>query len=792
MVMSQDLHADTNVFNSTLVALQQRNEQLQQQVQVLHLLHQLALQLTELTSSAACFELTAEMLALELGFEQCLIYQVDPEDQQLILAASAGAGMDIEVTTDRFVPFLHDILHHRQPVWLREIRHEVGDALLMPVDEYGRVHAVLCCAHHIRGSYQVQHQQILQHVATMLGHSLGKIYDVHQLAASVDKLAYAEKLQKALYNIASLSFEDSEPRDFYKRIHHIVATLVYAENFYIALYDESNEVLNFPYFADLSDHKDPSEFYPKEVLSTSLTGYVFRTKQPLLIRKAELDEFHRRHQTQAYGSQPECWLGVCFDSGDGVRGVVVVQSYDPAIGYGSAEQELLTFVSQHISAALGRAFAQQRLRHQALHDALTLLPNRVLLLDRLEHALARFRRYPTQTVAVMYLDLDRFKLVNDTLGHQVGDEFLIAVAHLLRTCLRQNDTLARLGGDEFAILLEDVITLADVEEVANRIHERLEPPVRVGIHQLQTSASVGIAMSNSAEVQSLTADEIIRRADIAMYQAKQDGRGISRVFCEEMDLAATRFYQLELEIKQALQQQQFELHYQPVVDLQTDTTQGFEALIRWKHPQRGWVAPCDFVKAVEDLGLSADVDRYVVRAAIAQIKHWRTNHANDFYVSVNISARSICRDDFAIEVLDELYQAGVPHQFLAIELTESALIDNVELAKTTIARLRDAGLRVFLDDFGTGYSSLSYLHQFQLDVLKIDRSFIANMQQHAQGNPVVNAIIALAQTLQLKVIAEGIETSLQRQLLHQLGCQSGQGYWFAKPMPAREAVQWLR
>ena len=790
--MQQQDPAQDHVLNTSLLALQQRNEQLQHQVQVLHLLHQLALQLTELSTPSACFELTAELLALELGFEQCFIVAVDEESRQLQLVAQAGEQLRSDDPLTRFSPFLHDIVTEHRPIWVHEIGQDLGDALLMPVQEYGRLHAVLCCAHHSRGTYQESHQQILQHVATMLGHSLGKIQDMEQLASTVNKLAYAEQLQKALYNIASLSFDETDPREFYHQIHQNVATLVYAENFFIALYDELHEILNFPYFADQTDHKDPSEFYPKEVLNNSLTGYVFRTKQPLLIHRHELAEFHRSYQTQAFGSQPECWLGVPFDSGDGVRGVVVIQSYDHARRYGESERELLTFVSQHISAALGRAFAHQRLRHQALHDALTFLPNRTLLLDRLEHALVRYRRYPTQTVAVMYLDLDRFKLVNDTLGHQVGDDFLVAVAQALRTCLRQNDTLARLGGDEFAILLQDVVTLADVEEVANRIHEKLEPPVRVGIHQLQTSASIGIAMSSSSEVDTLTADEIIRRADIAMYQAKQDGRGISRVFCEEMDLAATRFYQLELEIKQALQQGQFELHYQPVVELHTDTTLGFEALIRWKHPNRGWIAPSDFVNAVEDLGLAPEVDRYVVAEAISQIQRWRQDHAIPFYISVNISAHSICRNDFALEVLHQLYQAELPAEYLAIELTESALIDNIEQARGTIDQLRDAGILVFLDDFGTGYSSLSYLHQFKLDVLKIDRSFIANMQLHAQDNPVVNAIIALARTLQLKVVAEGIESSMQRQLLHQLGCQAGQGFWFAKPLPARDAVQWLR
>ena len=341
------------------------------------------------------------------------------------------------------------------------------------------------------------------------------------------------------------------------------------------------------------------------------------------------------------------------------------------------------------------------------------------------------------------------------------------------------------------MLLEDVKTLDDITDVADRIAEKLQIPLQLKHHRLQTSTSIGIAFADTL-TEDIDTDELIRQADIAMYQAKQDGRGIWRLFCAEMDLETTKNYQLELEVKAALQQQQFVLHYQPIIDLATENTAGFEALIRWQHPERGFIAPNEFIPLAEELGLMSQIDLYVVRSAVEQISRWRLDFAMEFYVSVNISGRSFSEVDFADNVLQLLQSHGVAAEFLAIEITERALIDKIGQAKISISRLREAGVKVLLDDFGTGYSSLSYLHEFQLDVLKIDRTFIAGIRPRIQENPVVNTIITLAKTLQLKVIAEGIETSLQRKLLTELGCDAGQGYWFAKPMPAREAAQWLK
>lgn len=784
-------------------ALLQQNAYLRHQQALLELTNTLSLQLSDLSEPQQIFDFVTLKVTEGLGFEDCMIFIVDEAHGCLRRVSAAGArhlagdsslmtlalgqgiiGICAQTAESQRVndTRLHDQYLSDQKVALSE--------LAVPVLDGQRVLAVIDCEETNHNFFSAEHQDILEHVAAILAIRMRKLEDWQQLQQTIAKLEYAELVQKALFNIASLSYDAQQFHTFYQRLHQIVNSLIYAQNFYIALYDDQEEVLRFPYFVDNTEHISPSEVYPKEILQNSLTGYVFRSDKPLLIHGPNMAEFDREHGVTTYGTPPESWLGVPFKSGDVVSGVVVVQSYDPEFTYSQPDLELLVFVSHHISTALERVFVQQRLVHQALHDALTNLPNRILFMDRVSHAFKRRRRIPDRIVAIMYLDLDRFKIVNDTLGHSVGDEFLVEVARLLKTCVRQNDTLARLGGDEFAILLEDVSALADAIEVAERIGETLQRPVQLTQHRLQTSTSIGIALATYEEPD-LDQAELIRRADIAMYQAKQDGRGIWRQFSKAMDQATTQHYLLEMEIELALANDQFVLHYQPVVDLQNDITLGFEALIRWQHPERGLIAPNEFIPLAEELGLLQQIDLYVVNAAVKQAQLWREERSCQFYISVNISGRSFCDADFVPSVLAILELQQLPASFLAIEITERALIDNIEQAKTNINRLRQAGISMFLDDFGTGYSSLSYLHEFKLDVLKIDRSFIAGIRPRLQENPVVNTIIALAKTLQLKVIAEGIETSLQRRLLAELGCEAGQGFWLSRPLTAKDAIEWL-
>ncbi|WP_233006809.1 EAL domain-containing protein [Rheinheimera faecalis] len=796
-VTTSQPQTDISVLHAQLQQLQQENARLS-------LINQFAIDLHELTGADDILNYAAKHVVAGLGFVDCAIFILAADGETLVRKAATGTrdlpshlGISELKVGDGLVGYAASI---KQSVLVSDTRddpHYLADLvpslseLVVPILDGDELLGVLDCEHSQINYFSVEHQQILEVVASILASKLRKSQMLDTLESSVSKLEYAERLQKALYEIASFSYFANDFSSFYKRLHQIVNSLIYAPNFFIALFDDETQTLQFPYFADTEDEIDPNQVYGSDVLEHSLTGHVFRSKQPLLICRQQMADFDREHQVRTYGSEPESWLGVPFQSSDTVRGVVVVQSYVANIQYSERDLELMIFVSQHISNALERVFSEKRLQHQALHDALTALPNRSLLMDRIGQAFKRMQRFPANHLAVMYLDLDRFKTVNDTLGHQVGDAFLIQVGRVLKLCMRQTDTLARLGGDEFAVVLEDVASLADVTDVAQRIIQALQQPLLVGDHMLLTSCSIGIALASS-EDQLQSADELIRRADIAMYQAKQDGRGVYRIYSSDMKVEESQEFRLGLEIKAALAKQHFMLHYQPIISLDTDDTIGFEALIRWTHQSRGAITPDEFIPYAEKNGLIGLIDHYVLRQSIEQIRLWRQNYAMPFYVSVNVSGLAFSEPDFAAAVIQKLAEADVPARYLAIEITERALIENIEQARLCLKQLRQHGVKVLLDDFGTGYSSLSYLNEFKLDVLKIDRSFIANMKPRIQDNPVVNTVIALAKTLNLKVVAEGVETSLQRQLLKELGCDAGQGYWFAKALPAADAVKWLR
>lgn len=794
----------TSQHQSDIRSLHFQLQQLQQDNARLRLINQFAIDLHELTGMDQILTYTAKHVVAGLGFVDCAIFILADDQQSLIRKAATGTrdlpshlGIAELKIGDGLVGYAASVKAsvlvsdtRNDPHYLADLVPSLSE-LVVPILDGDELLGVIDCEHSHTHYFTLEHQQILEVVASILASKLRKSEIVDRLESSVSKLKYAERLQKALYEIASFSCFANDFSNLYKRMHQIVNSLIYAPNFFIALYDEETELLQFPYFADTEDDLHPDQVFGKDLLERSLTGYVFRTNKPLLILGNQLAGFEQEYKVNSYGSKPQAWLGVPFQSSETVRGVVVVQSYVANIQYTERDLELMIFVSQHISNALERVFSEKRLQYQALHDALTSLPNRGLLMDRIAQAFRRMQRFPANHLAVMYLDLDRFKTVNDTLGHQVGDDFLIQVGRVLKTCMRQSDTLARLGGDEFAVVLEDVAGLNDVIEVAQRIIQALQQPLLVGEHLLLTSCSIGIALASS-EDQLQSADELIRRADIAMYQAKQDGRAVYRIYSADMQAQESQEFRLGLEIKAALAQQHFVLHYQPIISLETDDTLGFEALIRWTHQTQGVIAPDHFIPFAEKNGLIGLIDHYVLRHGIEQIRLWMQDYAAAFYVSVNVSGLAFSEPDFATAVIQKLAEADVPARYLAIEITERALIENIEQARLCLKQLRQHGVRVLLDDFGTGYSSLSYLNEFKLDVLKIDRSFIANMKPSIQDNPVVNTVIALAKTLNLKVVAEGVETSLQRQLLKELGCDAGQGYWFAKALPAIDAIKWLR
>jgi diguanylate cyclase (GGDEF)-like protein/PAS domain S-box-containing protein len=432
-----------------------------------------------------------------------------------------------------------------------------------------------------------------------------------------------------------------------------------------------------------------------------------------------------------------------------------------------------------------RKLAEEQLIHEALHDALTGLPNRSLFLDRLSHRLRHARREKDKLFAVLFLDLDRFKLINDSMGHAAGDELLVETARRLEHSVRPGDTVSRLGGDEFAILLEDVSDAAAAANVAGRIQNELKEPIKVNGQEIVSTASIGIAMS---KVSYEKADDVLRDADTAMYRAKSEGRARAEVFDATMHARAVVLLQMENELRQAIEREEFVVHYMPIVSLESGRITGFEALVRWKHPQRGIVSPFDFVGVAEEAGLIIDIDRWVLREACRQLKEWQAHfpEGERLTVSVNLSGRQFRHADLVDSVTAAARDTGLAPQSLCVEITENVLIDNADAAGQMLREMRRRGVQLYLDDFGTGYSSLSYLHRFPIDAVKIDRSFVSRMGPKREGHEIVRAIVTLAHNMGMRVIAEGVETSDQLGELRMLKCGYGQGYLFSKPVGAEE------
>lgn len=438
-----------------------------------------------------------------------------------------------------------------------------------------------------------------------------------------------------------------------------------------------------------------------------------------------------------------------------------------------------------------REMRERQLRHDSLHDALTGLPNRSLFMKRLTDASMRARRDGDGLFAVLFLDLDDFKLVNDSMGHHVGDEVLVIVARRLEECVRGGDIVARLGGDEFAILLERVIDARDTALVAERVQEALREPMTIGGYEWVSTASIGVVLSSSANERP---EYLLRSADMAMYRAKHQGRAHFEMFDRAMHAEALTRLQMENDLRHAVERQEFTLHYQPIVALDTGRVHAVEALMRWQHPDRGNIPPNEFIPVAEDTGLIVPMGRWALREACAQVRtlERRNPAAAGLRLSVNLSVREFAQLDLVRTVAAILQETGLPPQQLQLEITESAIIGQQHPALQTIAELRQLGVRIHLDDFGTGYSSLSYLHRLPLDAIKIDRAFTSAMEAEERPRLVIQAILALVGAIGLDVIAEGVASSDQLAMLRRMGCPLGQGYYFSPPLPAGALDELLR
>jgi len=427
-----------------------------------------------------------------------------------------------------------------------------------------------------------------------------------------------------------------------------------------------------------------------------------------------------------------------------------------------------------------RQRAEERIVHMARHDALTDLPNRIMLRERLEHELKRVKR--GECLAVLCLDLDHFKSVNDTLGHPIGDELLKVVAERLRRCVREPDTIARLGGDEFAVIMTGMVEPTDAVALAKRIRASVTKPYHLDGHQIITDISIGISL---APVDSCEPDQLLKNADMALYGAKGDGRSTYRFFESEMDARMKARRELELDLRKALVNVEFELHYQPLVNLKTNEITAFEALVRWNHPVRGLISPADFIPVAEETGLIIPLGEWVLRRACTETAGWPAH----IKVAVNLSPAQLKSRNLTQLVMSALAESGMAPDRLQLEITETVLMQNTFNTLATLHQLRKLGVQIAMDDFGTGYSSLSYLRSFPFDKIKIDRSFIKDLSNGNEPLAIVHAVAGLANSLNMVSTAEGVETQQQLDQLQTVGCTEMQGYLFSRPHPASEIVR---
>ena len=634
-----------------------------------------------------------------------------------------------------------------------------------------------------------------------------------ELRQKVIERQHAVQLQVTLFQLAQLATSDLAEEDFYAHVHAAVGQLLESENFFIALVSDDSQRLEFPYYVDGGVRRETSR-----PLGRGISEYVLRRGSSWLGSASDIEALSRAGEMTPVtaGKPPACWLGVPLRVDEIVIGLVAVQSYKSDSSYGEADRDLLEFVAmqiansiyrrraatalQHANARLEQRVAertrelhaevarrektQQQLRHQVLHDTLTGLPNRTAMREQLERRLAVMQNEIGRHCVLMYLDVDRFKLVNDTLGHLAGDAFLQVIAQRLRYCINEPDISARLSGDEFAILIEDVANTARVEEIAQRVMSVLCEPTRIAGKELEPSVSMGIAVGDSSYTD---ADALLHDADIALYRAKELGRKRYAIFDKSLTQVTVDIFTLGREIRHALQHGEFEPYFQPILSLADGQVVGYEALLRWNHPSRGLLAPNDFLRVAQDFGYLEEIDWFLFGRAFECFLALNTQGR---FLTINVSPLHLRHPDFDQRLLSLLDRSGIEREQLVIEVTEGALLDDTERVRTMLERLDVAGVRAALDDFGTGYSSLSYLHTLPLHKLKIDQSFVHSLNRSAYNgsNAVVGAILALGRALDLFVVAEGIETVAQRDQLLAMGCQYGQGFLLGAPAPL---AHWL-
>lgn len=631
----------------------------------------------------------------------------------------------------------------------------------------------------------------------------------------------AQRMHETLLAISEITAKSEDLSSFYQSLHHTIKTLLPAENFYITLTLPNGAGIEHAYFID--EHSNDirprlfSEHLSEQTISQGLPILISEDKQFVLNASGDVVEQEMATTTRDKFIA-KAWLSAPLIDQDSTLGMFAVQDYNDELAYQQSDLELIRFVAHHIAIAImrkriqlqeienkdllekqvkertqalevsnfklrmqveERKKAEEKLFYDAHHDILTKLPNRAMFSNRLTYALNRYKRHSNHRLAVLFIDLDRFKMINDTLGHLAGDEFLVEISARLSRCIRENDLLARLGGDEFVILLDSCGSEEDIEEVATRIINEVSKPYTIDNSELYSNASIGIALFNP---QYKSASELLRDADAAMYQAKSLGRGRYVFFDESMREQLIANLTLEQELRSALKEQQFELHYQEISHLDSTNVIGFEAFLRWQHPVKGMLTPSEFLSLAEETGIILMIETWVIEQVSLQLKLWENDEKHQHsFISINLSNRHLTQVNQINKLIQIISENTAEPERLILEFSESAFTQHADIALKSLRALKKFGVKLALDDYGASMSSFNLLHNYPFEFIKLDKSFVRSLS-HSQNNfTLIKALHSLGEQFGYRLVAEGIESEVLLNKLLDIGCEFGQGYHLSKP-----------
>jgi diguanylate cyclase (GGDEF)-like protein len=782
-----------------------------QTIKSLIITNQFATDILLLNTPNDVWQYLAQNIVEKLGFDDAVIYTLDAGGETLSRMSGfekktffnhdKSSNIEIRNTSSNsmVIPFNKGVIGKvaatKQALLVKDIRKFEGyivedettlSELAVPILFKEQLLGVIDSEHVQVNFYTEYHLRTLTALASLAAMKISQIIRVDGLEEVIENLEYANKIQDALFEIAELTFKTKTMSEFYRHLHQCIGRLTFAQNFFVALLRDNGKTIEFPYAVDeldqdIVDELDQGKIFNKVAIDPqhlSITGYTLSKDKPFLLYEKDIQSMLYNKELYILGSIPKAWLGVPFGKGDN-KGIVVVQSYSTDFLFQEKDKQLLSFVAKHINNAIERMAAQQKLQFLALHDPLTDLPNRSLFKDRIQHAFLHCENNRQDNLAILFIDVDRFKQVNDTYGHHIGDKLLIAIVKSITTTLRNTDTLARLGGDEFAILLNGKIDYETICRITESIIEATSGAFNIDGLNISSSVSIGIATYNN---NSKSAEQLLIDADHAMYQAKLKGCN-QYVFFEALkEQNKSTNVKIEYDFDHGIKNLEFIGNYQPLIDFDTGEVIGAEILVRWQHPKLGLLFPDFFIPILENSGQIVQLDLYMLKLAINNLKLWADWLPAKFKLNVNVSTSGFASQDFINFLQEQHLESAAVTERLCVEITEESLILNVDAVKKNLDILKRINIPVALDDFGTGFSSLSYLHQFSLDYLKIDKSFVDDLNEVNSKVLILDAVVNLAKALKIKTTAEGIETAEQYQKLKEIGCDLGQGYYIAKPL----------